>query len=152
GGFDRGIALPGEVKVWDTADGRELLSVPGKAATRWSEALNSVAFSPDGRRLAFADGRTVRVCDATTGNDVHAPGKQQASVNSVAYSPDGRQLASGSVEGIVKVWDAGTGQETLAFHHEAGIWTLAFSPDSRRLAAAGGNSTVKIWDLTAGKE
>jgi WD40 repeat protein len=144
--------LPGEVKVWDTADGRELLSVPGKAATRWDAALNSVAFSPDGRRLAFADGRTVRVCDATTGNDVHPPGKQQASANCVTYSPDGRQLASGSVEGTVKVWDTGTGQEVLAFHHAAGIWTLAFSPDSRRLAAAGGNSTVKVWDLTAGKE
>jgi WD40 repeat protein len=52
----------------------------------------------------------------------------------------------------VKVWDTGTGQEVLAFHHAAGIWTLAFSPDSRRLAAAGGNSTVKVWDLTAGNE
>jgi WD40 repeat protein/serine/threonine protein kinase len=153
GGFDRGgMSLPGEVKVWDAADGRELLRVPGRAATRWDAAVNAVAFSPDGRRLAFADGRTVRVCDAATGSEALAPGKQQGSANSVAYSPDGRHLASSSVEGTVKVWDTGTGQETLAFHHAAGIWSLAFSPDGQRLAAAAGNSTVKVWDLTAGKE
>ncbi len=153
GGFDsRGMALPGEVKVWDAADGQELLHITGKTATRWDQAVNAVAFSLDGRRLAFADGQTVRVCAAATGQELQSMGRHQGLVNCVAYSPDGRRLASGSLEGTVKVWDAGTGQETLAFHHVEGILNLAFSPDGRRLAAAAGNNMVKVWDLTTGRE
>jgi WD40 repeat protein len=42
---------PGEVKVWDTQTGQEVLDLKG--------AGGSVAFSPDGQRLASAcgDGR-----------------------------------------------------------------------------------------------
>jgi WD40 repeat protein/tRNA A-37 threonylcarbamoyl transferase component Bud32 len=152
GGFNkRGLAEPGEVKVWDVADGRELLRVPGQAATRWEMAVNSVSFSPDGLRLAFADGQTVRVYDTASRREPVAPGKHQGHVTSVAYSPDGRRLASGSIDGTAKVWDAVTGEEIFAFYHAEGICNLAFSPDGRRLAAAAGNSIVKVWDLAAGK-
>ena len=41
--FDLLSRVRGKVKVWDTASGREALSLPGQF---------SVAFSPDGRRLA----------------------------------------------------------------------------------------------------
>jgi WD40 repeat protein len=157
GGVDlKGNALPGEVKVWDTADGRQLLCIPGNAAANWYTAFSAVAFSPAAaeprRRLAFIDGRTVRVCDAATGKVLFTLGKHPSGVNSVAYSPDGRRLASGSVDGTVKVWDADTAQEMLAFHHAEGILGVAFSTDSRRLAAAAGNNIVKVWDLTTRKE
>src|SRR5262249_54067218 len=87
GGFKKGLAVPGEVKVWDVADGRELLCVPGNAAAAWHHAFSAVAFSPDGRRLAFPDGRTMRVCDADTGKDVLKLGKHPRLVNAVAFSP-----------------------------------------------------------------
>lgn len=40
---------PGEVKVWDAATGQELLTLKGSALV-----ARSVAFSPDGKRLASA--------------------------------------------------------------------------------------------------
>src|SRR5205807_2308683 len=60
----QGRPLPCEVKMWDTADGSEIASSRGQAATGWQ---GQVAFSPDGRRLAFTDGQAVAVCDAGSG-------------------------------------------------------------------------------------
>jgi tRNA A-37 threonylcarbamoyl transferase component Bud32 len=104
GGVNRqGNILPGEVKVWDAADGRQLLCLPGNEAAVWTIAFSAVAFSPavaePRRRLAFVDGRAVRVCDPATGKELFRLGEHPTSVNSVAYSPDGRRLASGSPDG-----------------------------------------------------
>jgi WD40 repeat protein/tRNA A-37 threonylcarbamoyl transferase component Bud32 len=153
GGFSlQGMPLPGDVRVWDVAEGRELLRIEGRAATRWEAAVNCVTFSPDGLRVAFADGQTIRVCDAATGKELSAPGTRQGSVTSVAYRPDGGRLASGTLQGTINIWDTVSGQEALAFHHPEGIRNLAFSPDGRRLAAAAGNSMVKVWDLRTDRE
>ncbi len=151
-----GTSLPGELKIWDTASGRQLRCMPGKEPAASPPAFSAVAFSPDAAvpkwRVAFADGQTVRVFDPATGNEPVRLGKQPFRVNSVAYSPDGRWLASGSVDGMVIVWDADTGQETQVLHHPDGISGLAFSPDGRRLAGAAGNNIVKVWDVTTGDD
>jgi WD40 repeat protein/serine/threonine protein kinase len=157
GGVDqKGSLLPGEVKVWDTADRRLLLCIPGNEAAVWTYVFSAVAFSPGpgapGRRLAFADGHTVRVCDAATGKERFRLGKHPGLVSSLVYSPDGRRLASGCADGVIKVWDADTGRETLAFHDADAILRLAFSPDGGRLAAAAGSNVVKVWDLTTRNE
>jgi WD40 repeat protein len=98
----------------------------------------SVAFSPDGLRLASAsyDG-TVKVWDSATGQESLTLKGHTGEVNSVTFSPDGQRLASASSDQTVKVWDAATGEESLTLKgHTRGVTSVAFSPDGQRLASA----------------
>ncbi len=148
-----GQILPGEVKVWDAVNGRQLVRIPGTDSPHAASISSSLAFRPTGAKpqgqLAFVDGRTVRVCDPMTGKEIVHMSKQLNTLRCLTYSADGRRLAAGGFDGA-KVWDADSGSEIQAFHNNAGIAGLAFSPDGRRLAAAAGNSIVQVWDVTTG--
>jgi dipeptidyl aminopeptidase/acylaminoacyl peptidase len=89
----------GEVKIWDAAGGRQLLTLKGHTGK-----VHSVSWSPDGKRLATgSEGGTVKLWDASSGRELLAYTGQ---IHSVSWSPDGKQLAMGTRSGTVKVCEA----------------------------------------------
>jgi hypothetical protein len=116
--------------------------------------VTSVAFSPDGKRLASGSlDKTIKISGAATGQEVLTLKGHESFVTSVAFSPDGKRLASGSEDKTIKLWDAATGQEVLTLKgHESAVFSVAFSSDGKRLASGSEDKTVKLWDAVTGQE
>lgn len=61
------------------------------------------------------------------------------------------QFASAGGDGLVKVWDANSGEaECTLDNHEDRVWALAVHPGTNTIASGSGDSTVTFWkDTTA---
>src|SRR5262249_51573279 len=130
---------PGEVKLGDTATGKEVRAFRGQ-----TQSVHGVAFSPEGGKVAAATWTTIYVWDVETGKLLFKlPGGHRR----VAFSPDGKRLATLSPP-VIKFWDADTGQEIVpTITRPRGTGFLAFSPDGKRLATAGRGAGVILWDV-----
>ena len=74
-------------------------------------------------------------------------------VHSVAIGPDGKRIVSGSSDGTVKLWDAGTGQVLRTLKGETGaVYSVAISPDGKRIVSGDYKRSVTVWDAGTGKD
>src|SRR5262245_18204322 len=144
GNFDGGIVF------WDA----ETL----KARTTMEHgtgAVESLSFSPDGRRLASAAGGRIVLWDTLSGHEGRTLEGGHRDVKKVAWHPDGTTLFSGSInEPFIFFWDVTTGNRRTAIRpYDRGLRSFAVSPDGKTIAAAGEwEGGIKLWDVETRKE
>jgi WD40 repeat protein len=112
-----------------------------------SDAINSVAFSPDGKTIASANYEKTIELWHRQGKLLKTLSGHRDIVTSVAFSPDGKTIASASGDKTIKLWNLeGTELKSLSGHgHD--VNSVAFSPDGKAIASAGRLSPIKLWKL-----
>ena len=66
----------------------------------------------------------------------------------MALSADGLLLASGSYDGTVRLWEAGSGRPVATLQgHTSAVFGVALSADGQLLASGGADGTVRLWEV-----
>jgi serine/threonine protein kinase/dipeptidyl aminopeptidase/acylaminoacyl peptidase len=153
----------GVVRLYDTETGKPRIPDPGHTGR-----IRAVAWSPDGKLLASADGPEIRLWDLAKGNLIRVVNPNPynpigGTVSHLLFSPDSQFLAA-----LIDVSSPATGERSVAAvwqvsardsahklyleNHRGALRALAYSPDGKLLATAGGDNTIRLWQTKDGAE
>jgi WD40 repeat protein len=103
GGFLVATAGRG-VKVFDAATGTELAKFDSQLH---HYGWRAIAFSPDGRLLAVADTKRVKLWEVAPRRELNGFEGHCGAITSVAFTPDGQALISAAEDCTAMIWDLG---------------------------------------------
>jgi WD40 repeat protein len=154
----------GTLILWEAATGARLAEMTGHAGP-----VMGCSFSRDGSRiLSISRGEigksdlSLRIWDGRNGALVSILVGHAGELNCGALSPDGTKAVSGSKDGTLRLWDAGTsGEIAKLIEHPRGpdldyfIYVLdcGFSPGGQRIVASSGcqgYGIMGLWDARTG--
>jgi WD40 repeat protein len=126
-------------------------SLPGIG--RWQLAhklpcgrIYSIAWSPDGKKIAYSELSYVRICDATTLETERMLVGHSGRVTSIDWNWATNQIASGSYDGTVRIWSALGVPKDVLQGHTRDVTAVVWTKDGKRLASASRDGTVRIWN------
>ena len=140
--------------VWDSGSMKELKQLIGHNA-----AVNTAAFSPDGRWLATGgDDNQILLWDVSTLRDPQPEpvpillDGHTAKVVDLAFSADGKYLASASWDRRVGIWDISALKlKHYLSGHQGPVNTAKFSGDGHYVYSGGADGHIRLWRLTTGE-
>jgi conflict system STAND superfamily ATPase/WD40 domain-containing protein len=120
------------------------------------DAIASVAYSPDGRRLAIGGSKgTVALVDSGTGQRLCETQPLGVEILRVAFSGPGLGLvAASSFDHALRSWPVGNcgSEPTRHVGHRAFVMDLGFTSDGAYLVSVSHDSTIKLWDPRAERD
>ena len=148
--------------LWNIGTGARMLAfADGAVLKQVSEnqalTVSAIEISPDGRLLACAVGRTVKLWSL---EPVDRPGGRlrrdplavlsgySVNVTDVVFSPDGRSVIAAGVDGSLRLWVVGADRSMRLTGHDY-AFGLDINSESGVLAAGCG-AGVRLWDLENG--
>jgi len=160
------LGLDKAVRIWDLESGKVERTLRLRIGDDFAGSFFSGAISGDGKWLALggrdlsvAEGSeaSVTVFDLEKGEVARVLPGHSASIVSLDFSPDGNLLASGSLDGVVHIWDVsrlaagydrgveGDFGATVLSGHDSGVYSLRFSKSGGILFSASLNGTMVVW-------
>ena len=156
----------GDVRLWQTKDGKEMfVSIRGHkswvSSVSFSSKNNLLASASEDKSIVFWDLQNLENLAEKENNyidikkleiidDAHTK-----RIRSITFSPDSQTLASSSDDSSIKLWKIQFQESKFTIEldgilpkdHRGKINSVAFSPDGKTLASASDDNTVKIWDV-----
>lgn len=127
---------------------------PTRSASVSSDAVHTVAYSPDGRTIAASGGDgAIRLWDGATGEKRATLEGPVVFARGLAFSSAGETIAGACNDKSVSLWDAKTGEVKNTFpffshsmqaiaSQRASVDAVVFSPDGKRIAAGGSDGAI----------
>ncbi len=135
------------VKIHDAASGGTLHSIP---ETRKVKAL---AFSPDGKTLAYGAGEEIRLVGTADGKEQGVIRGQPDEIRALQWAPEGKLLYAASKDGTVRAWGMPGGQNLCSWRAHPGVITqMALTTDGKTISTAGEDGRFVLWQAATGKE
>ena len=134
-------AIPQPVEIWDVAQAKEVLSLPG-----FTTPVTGLAFSPDGKVLASgSDDQKIKIWDLSSGQEVHELSPVGLHMH-LAFSPDGSLLIAGAGNGMITIWDTSTWSQITALTASSGTLVgVAFTPDGKFILSGAEDGVIRFW-------
>ena len=147
--------FPMTASLWDTATRERRATLPTYTDSELIPRRYRLAFSPDGRSLAYtAANFGIGLWDLKSNRVAGFMHGHAWNLYCLAFSPDSTRLASSSWDGSVIIWDIATRKPAMPplRGHFAGVVGVSFSPDGRTLVTQGGEGVLKFWNVATGTE
>lgn len=154
-GYDRRL-----IEVWDLTTGKRTRQID-----RLTDGAKSLAFSPDGSRLASVGfDAIVDVWNLRTNRHVGAERiGHRKPPRLLAFLGDSKTLVTTGDDGTIRTWNARTGKQQQVMRHgdvsrgrrqSVTPWVrgMAVSPDGKWIASSSLDDTVRLWNARTGKE
>nr|WP_072753389.1 TIR domain-containing protein [Rhodococcus maanshanensis] len=139
----------GVVQLWDTGTGRPV----GETMTTDGDALNRVAVSPDGTKIAAGglEG-VVWLWNADTQKHLGAPKPDESkNLYGLAFTPDGEEVVSTTSNNKFRWWSSANGEpdgDAIAGLPGGPTLSVAYSPDGRWFATGSEDNNIRLFDRT----
>jgi WD40 repeat protein len=131
-----------------------------KTLTGHSQAVENLAFSPDGKILASGSGdASIILWDVESGEKMRQlmTSTRFNWEHKFCFSPDGKTLASVMGEEKIILWDLSTGEGKVLYetysdiHGIACLYDIAFSPDGNIIATGSHDQGISLRNVQTGK-
>jgi WD40 repeat protein/serine/threonine protein kinase len=153
------LACSSELGTVAVASGRaltllELSTLTPRHTGELDERATALAFAPDGRTLAVAVGRSIRLIDAASGAEKGTLTGHEHDVQALRFGDKGGTLISVALDRTVRHWDV-AGLKEAAKHNGPGLASVTsatLSPDGKAAVWLTAERTAHAWEVGSGRE